>query len=65
MNSVNYVLRKLTTEANKAKRECNNPRGERASVYYSGLESGLRRAIELLRGEQRKVAKKRRKKMIV
>lgn len=61
MNNVDYVLRKLTAEANKAEREWNNPRSERASVYYSGLESGLRRAIELLRGRPRKTTKKQRR----
>lgn len=59
MNSVDYVLRKLTAEANKAERAWNNPQSGRASVYYSGLESGLRRAIELLKGRQRKPTNKR------
>lgn len=49
-NDLSYVIKTLTREANLAHRQWNDPQSSgRGSVYYSGVESGLRKALKMLK----------------
>jgi len=54
-SDLSYIIKTLTAEANRANRQWNDPQASgRGSVYYSGYESGLRKALRMLKRKAKK-----------